>query len=300
MKFIFSSNILESTAYLNFLEEALIHYPETNFVITGDILNLFPETREHLPDSIFYELYGKSVINELDKLKTSMFKINRISPFAKSLHEMLSPLGEYHQKTQAMAVRRYERVFSHMEAMLGQNKMYYIAGDMDYPGLMECVTRRSTCFKSIDSKVVTLDGTKIAGIGGTPENLRPIPGIVDLAPNVMAPAELNRKLKTIWGVDVVVTHVCPDECSELRDFIKKSNVKLVVCKAPFIKKNQDNYRGKLEISTIKNTYIIKVRPFETQKHQAMVVDITQGNFDLKAVDIFEWSVSAAAETAGAG
>jgi hypothetical protein len=260
MKFILSSNVLESAGYINFLEEALVSYPEANFIVTGDLLNIFPETKEHLQDSIFYELYGRLVLDEMDKLKTSMFRMNRISPFAKSLHEMFSPLGEFYQKTQAMAVRRYERIFSHMEAILGQNKLYYIAGDMDYPGLMECVTRGASCFKSIDCKVVTVDGTKIAGIGGTPENIRPIPGIVDSTPNVMAPAELNRRLKTIWGVDVLITHVCPDECSELRDFIKKSKVKLVICKAPFVRKNQENHRGKLEISTIKDTHIIKVRP----------------------------------------
>ena len=222
MKFILSSNVLESTGYINFLEEALVNYPEASFIVTGDLLNTFPETREQLQDSMFYELYGRLILDEMDKLNTSMFRINRTSPFSKPLHEMFSPLGEYYQKTQTMAVRRYERMFSHMEAILGQNKMYYIAGDMDYSGLMECVTRGSSCFRSIDCKVITIDGTTIAGVGGTPENIKSVPGIIDLAPNEMAPAELNRKLKTIWGVDVLVTHVCPDESSELRDFIKKS------------------------------------------------------------------------------
>ena len=293
MKFILAANILENNKFINFLEDALIAYPDAGVIATGDFLNTFPETREHLQDSIFYELYGRLVLEEMDKLNQAKFRMLRQSPFAKSLQEMFLPMGEYYQKVQQMAARRYEKMFSHIEAILGQNNMYFVPGDMDYPTLAECVTRRSSCFHSLDFKLITLDGTQIAGIGGTPENVKPIPGVVDLTPNEMATAEFKRRLKRLWGVDVLVTHIAPEESGELRDFIKKSPVKLVICKAPFQRKNQENFRGKLEISTIKNTQIIKIRPFETVKHRAMVIDISKGNFDLQAVDIFEWSAATA-------
>ena len=290
MKFILVSNILENSGFINFLEDALVAYPDARFIVTGDFLNIFPETREQLQDSMFYELYGKSILDGMHKLNKFTFGFLKQSPFTTALQEMFFPMGEYHQKAQAMAMRRYEKMFSHFEAMLEQNSMYFVPGDMDYPLLTECVTRRSSCFHSLDSRVITLDGTKFAGIGGTPNNLKPVRGMIDLTPNEMVPDEFTRRLNNLSGVDVLVTHVAPEESRELRDFIKKSQLKLVICRAPFVKRGQENFRGKLETYTIKNTCVIKVSPFDTANHQVMIIDITDGNFEFQAMNIFEWGL----------
>lgn len=290
MKFVLISNILENSGFINFLEDALTVYPDANFIVTGDLLNTFPETREYLPESVFHELYGRLVLDEMDKLTKPSFSFFKQAPFTKSLQEMFSPMGEHCQKAQTMAHRRYEKMFSHIEAILGQNNMYFVAGAMDYPVLAEGVTKHSACFHSLDSRLVTLDGIKFAGVGGTPESVKPVRGVIDLTPNEMAAAEFTRKLNCLSGVDVLVTHVAPEESSELRDFIKKSKVKLVICRAPFVKQGSVNVSGKLAISTIKDTQVVKVGPFNTANYHALVMDIAYGKLDLSMVNTFAWSL----------
>lgn len=295
MKFILVSNILENNDFINFLEDALAEHPDARFIVTGDLLNIFPETKEHLTKSMFYELYGRWVTDELEKLKKKTFRFFKNSPFTKALQEMFLPMGEYYQKAQAMALRRYEMFFSNIEAILGQNTMYFVPGDMDYPILAECISRRSNCFQSLDVKVVRLDGTIIGGVGGCPENLHPIHGIIDSTPNTMAVAEFKRKLNLMTDVDVLVTHISPEECQELKEFIRSSKVKLLICKSPYYCKSKENFPGKLEQTKLYNTLIIKVKPFTKVDHQAMIIETTNGKFDPGSVRTLNWSAATIAE-----
>lgn len=292
MKVILSANLLENIGYVNFLEDVLAQDPEANFLVIGDLLNSFSTNKEYLTNSIFYELYGRLVVDEMEKITKAIFRFKKTSPFSKPLREMFSPVGEHQQKVQTMVVRRYERMFSKMQAILAQNTLYYLGGAMDYPEIINCITKGASCCCSLDNKVITIDGVKIAGISGIPNNARPMANILDLTPNEMVPAEYARKLNNILGVDILVTYVAPEQSKELRNFIKKSKVKLVICKAVDLVKKQEKFADNLDVSMIKNTKIIKVQPFSLANHQAVVLNITKGNIELDNIDIVNWSIGA--------
>ena len=288
MKFILVANVLENDKFINFLEDALVQYPDASFILAGDILNVFPETNEDIEDSMVYELYGRWITDELAKLRAKNFSFFQRSPFTKALEKMFLPMGEYYQKAHAMAERRYEKIFSHIETILGQNKLYFIPGDMDYPILAEYVARRAACFHSLDCRILKLAGSTFAGLGGNPANLHPVRGLIDSTLNPMAPAEFSRKLHMLRNVDVLVTHVAPEESSELKEFLRNAEVKILICRSPFHRQHKTNIRGKLEISQLFNTTILKVCPFAAQEHQAMVVDISNAEFVADKVQIFNW------------
>ena len=281
MKFILAANILENNEFGNFMESALVEYPDAGFIVLGDLLNNFPEASENLPDSMFCELYGQLALEETGKLFQNKFKKFKESTVAMSLKGMFLPLGSFYQKAQLMAHRRYERLFSQMEAILGHNNLYFVPGDMDYPGIAECVVHMSSSISSLDFRVVTVDDVKIAGLGGVPENARPFGKVIELTPNEMAAGEFKRRLQRLWGVDVLVTHIAPMESAEFMEFVKKSPVKLVICTAPA--------NDEFDVTNIKGKHLIKVQTFNPNANQGIVIELAKGTFDPKSVNIFEYN-----------
>lgn len=287
MKFILASNILEHHAFSNFISDTLINYPRAEFLVAGDLLNIFPEPGEYLEGSIFYELYGE-LINELDYLVKNNFKGVEKSPLIKPLQDIILPVGKHFFDAQIIAIHRYKKFFNKIERSLRNNQLYFIPGNMDYPILSKYLTIDSPYIHQIDNEILEKDGVIIGGIGGVPNTNHPFRGIVEISPYEMTEAEYERRLKNLWGVDVLITHVSPEECLILNEFLANSPLKLLICRAPFNFRRQSDFRGPLELYGIGDKYVIKVRPFEYPQNQAYVIDLVAGKLTPPAVEVFSW------------
>ena len=290
MRLILAANILENDSFANFIEAAHQKYPDASFFIAGDILNTFPEDRQYLPDSIVCELYGKLVIEQMDKVVQSRFRKLKASPFDAPLRECFLPTGECYEKAHLLAQRRYERFFSRIDSLLEEHELYFVSGDMDYPNWAECITRMSSKIHALDSKVITKEGLRIAGLGGVPDTVPAIHDVIDLVPNAMANAEFKRRLNSLWGVDVLMTHIAPEENSDLMTFVKKSPLKVLICRSQFNFSDKHNIDGPSQITQIKDKYVVRVGPFKTSNYQALMIQFAKGNLEPALADKFEWTM----------
>ena len=107
MKFVLSSNILEHQGFSDFVSATIKTYPDADFLIAGDLLNIFPEPGENYEGSIFYELYGTLMITEMERLIQQHFQQLEESKFIEPLKEMFLPTGKQFSKAQNIAYERY-------------------------------------------------------------------------------------------------------------------------------------------------------------------------------------------------
>lgn len=288
MKFVLISNILEHQAFADFTRAAIAAYPGAEFLVAGDLLNIFPEPGEDLQGSIFYELYGDTIVTEMDKLVQTRFKHPELSGFVKPLKEMFSPSGDRFQAARDIAWKRYQKLFATLEKSVEGSKFHFIPGNMDYPQIGGNLTKNSYRLHQIDREVFERDGVRIGGLGGIPKTVHPFRGIVEISPYEMSEAEYASRLNNLWGVDVLITHVSPEESPIISDFLNDSPLKLLICRAPFNFRKRSDFRGQMEIESIDDKCVIKVRPFDYPNNHAFVIDLVAGEISPPSVEVFSW------------
>jgi len=99
---------------------------------------------------------------------------------------------------------------------------------------------------------------------------------VDISPNEMSEAEYARRLRRLAGVDVLCTHVSPDEAPALGRFLDEGGARILVCRAPFDFSGARGYRGPSSVHRRGDAFVITVRPFEWPNGSALVLDLVRG------------------------
>lgn len=295
MRVLLASNILEHPGFFEFVAQAGIEHPETPLLITGDLLNIFPEPGENLEGSIFYELYGDIMIQEMDRLVKNRFQQVDHSYFIEPLRQMFLPTGTMAEPAQARAQQRYKAFFQALSNALGTRQCYFIPGNMDYPLIAAELLSNHPHIHQLDCRVVNSDGVSLAGLGGIPNTAHPFRNVVEISPYEMTQSEYERRLHSLWGVDILMTHISPEEYPPLLEFLTQSPVKLLICRAPFDFRNASDFRGKLELQTIDDDgrakAVIRVRPFDFPHNRAFLVDLPRGcetGSWPSAVETLEW------------
>ena len=295
MKIVLASNVLEHPGIASFLTAACRRWPASAVLVSGDLLNFFPEPGEDLEGSIFHEIYPDGlIVREMDRLVETRFAAPDQSRFIAPLRDMFLPTGPNVAKTRALARARYQRLFATLDGAMGNQRLYFIPGNMDYPRLADEAARQSRNLEMLDDDIVDLDGVRLAGLGGVPNTVHPFRGVVEISPYEMTEAEYGRRLNNLAGVDVLVTHVSPEECPMLRDFLEHTPLKLLICRAPFNFNRVSDFRGALEIQKVGSKHVIKVRPFDHPENHAFVIDLAPDRLAVLDVEVFRWEAAAVA------
>lgn len=288
MKFILTANTMEHPGFAEFVRDAAADYPEAAFLHCGDLLNVFPEPGEDLRGSIAYELYGELIIEEMARLRASHFANLPSSRFVAPLREMFAPEGRNFARAKALAGRRYAGVFAGMGHAVGDSELYFIPGNMDYPQLSTLFAAPCPSIYQLDGDMVTTGGVRLAGVGGIPHSAQPFRDMVPISPYEMSEAEYSRRLADVWGADVVITHISPEESPELAEFLRDSPVRLLVCRAPFdLGRRVGSCRGTSQSAQLEGKTVIEVRPFDFPENLAFVVDFSPDG-TVPQIDVLRW------------
>ena len=292
MKLILASNVLEHPAFADFARAALDRYPDAGFLVSGDLLNVFPEPGENLEGSIFHELYGGNLItSEMERLVETRFKDASSSPFLGPLRDMFLPTGPRFADATAMARARYDILWSKLRPVTRSHAFHCIPGNMDYPRLLEQTSASYPQVQMMDGNVVVIDGVRVGGVGGVPNTAHPFRGITEISPYEMTDAEYERRLQALWGVDILVTHLSPQECPALETFVKTSPLQVLICRAPFNFNRASDFRGKREIQQLEGKSILQVRPFDFPVNEAFVLNVEEGKLSNPLdVEVFRWQL----------
>lgn len=292
MKLCLATNILEHDAFFRFVEAVRGEHPDVAFVVAGDLLNVFPEPGEDLRGSIFQDLYGGALIADgLDELVRTRFRDVARSRLVDPLRQMFSGTGERYADATRCAARRYGRFFDRLDAARGASPFIFVPGNMDYPRLCYAETRHREGITQIDADFIELSGVRVGGVGGIPNTNHPFRGVVEISPYEMTEAEYARRLRQTRDVDVLVTHLSPEEYPPLDAFLADSPVRLLVCRAPFNFRREGDYRGRLETEVRYGKQVIKVRPFDHPANTAYLLDLDQG-LRPEAIQTLRWTDSA--------
>lgn len=292
MKVVLASNILEHAAFPAFVEAARHRYGEVAFLVAGDLLNVFPEPGEDLEGSIFHEIYGGDlIVTEMERLVKGRFADVAESRFLGPLRELFVSSGATYARGKEIASRRYGQLFARLAPALGGSRCYFIPGNMDYPALGFAHVRDTPALHQLDCDVVALGACRVGGVGGVPNTVHPFRGVAEISPYEMTEGEYDRRLRQLWGVDVLVTHVSPEEHPGLDSFLRDSPVRLLICRAPFDFRRQGDFRGQLALGTRAGKHVIKVRPFDYPTNAAFVLDLG-GTVDPPAAELFTWTSEA--------
>jgi len=287
MKLILASNILEHPGFVDFVKDASIRHSNAAFVVTGDLLNVFPEPGENIEGSIAHNLYGHIIRQGLDELIRTGMRESGSSCLLPSLKDLFHPSGVGFYKAKAMARERYRHLFRVIEKslkfLLGP-RFFYIPGHMDYP--LEAAAEIASCdhLRQVDQEILTIAGTKIGALGGIPNTAHPFRGVTEISPYEMHEKEYERRLNLLWGVDVLLTQLSPSESPALELFVRESPLRVLVCRAPFNFKKAHDFRGALEAVTLYGKTIVNVRPFDYPKNDYLVLDLK----NLESIQHFEW------------
>ncbi len=292
MQIILLSNMLEHAAFPDFLRDVSVLHPKAKFLVTGDLLNIFPEPGEDLRGSIFYELYGEMIVPGMDYLVRTGFHNIETSVFIDPLWQMFAPMGKNFKKACAIAAQRYRRFFAQVEKILanGANEMrfLFIPGNMDYPYLSWQETYGNPLFLQLDNAVLEINGVKIGGLGGIPNNAHPFRGVAEISPYEMHESEYARRLNLLCGVDVLLTHLSHEECPALRNFLKISPLQLLICRAPFNFKRTHDFRGELKMQTEQSKSVIFIRPFDYPVNNYGIIHIEPEKLKPPVMTLHQW------------
>lgn len=288
MQLILAANTMEHPGFPGFLRDAAQRYPQAAFAVAGDLLNVFPEPGEDMRSSIFYELYGNLAVDELQRLHDCQFSDVADSPLVGPLREIFTPGGRTLQQGRALASRRYGRVFGEMRAALNGRSLYFVPGNMDYPGLAQLFAAASPHIHDLDERVAEVDGFFLGGAGGIPSTAQPFGAITPISPYEMTPAAYAAHLEKARGCDVLLTHLAPEESPELSAFVQNSGVRLVLCRAPFDLRQTDNCRGLSQVSRLGSATVLKIRPFDYPENATFLVELNAHDGLPPHVEIFTW------------
>src|SRR5689334_11626280 len=111
MRFVLAANTMEHPGFPGFARDALAAHPDAALVICGDLLNIFPEPGEDLRGSIFYQLYGEFIVEEMEILRANQFATVHTSRFIELLRELFTVGGKTHALGTSLASHRYDLVF---------------------------------------------------------------------------------------------------------------------------------------------------------------------------------------------
>jgi len=92
----------------------------------------------------------------------------------------------------------------------------------------------------------------------------------------MSAIEYERRLWALEGVDILVTHLSPKEYPPLADFVRRTRLQMLVCRAPFDFSSQGDYRGKMQMYAIDSKHVVEVRPFDFPVNAAIVLRLGEG------------------------
>ncbi len=292
MQIVLLSNILEHASFPDFLRDVSALHPKAIFLVTGDLLNVFPEPGENLRGSIFYELYGEMIVSGMDDLIRTGFHNVPASIFIEPLSQMFMPTGKNFKKACLIAAERYRHFFVQVEKVLanctGNMRFLFVPGNMDYPFLSWQETYSNPLFTQLDNAVLEINGVKIGGLGGIPNNAHPFREVAEISPYEMHEFEYARRLNLLCGVDILLTHLSPDECPMLRDFLKTSPLQLLICRAPFNFKRTHDFRGELKMQTEQAKSVIFVRPFDYPVNNYGVIYVQPDQLNPPAMMLHRW------------
>jgi len=175
--------------------------------------------------------------------------------------------------------------------------MIFVPGDMDFPNLCEEITRPYSTIIPLDVTATIIEGVKVGGIGGINSNYveilkeKALPyGTKHLAVYECSNKDYQRKLKLLWGVDVLITHTSPEECPELMEWIKESPVQMVIHRSAYdFSGKNGSWRGETEFYSIDGKTIIRVGPFRLPVYYYLV-DISPGKLQARTLtaEIHTW------------
>ena len=274
MQFITAANTLEHPHFADFVSNALKSHPGSAMIICGDLLNVFPEPGEDLRGSIFYDVFGELIVDEMERMCADHFKHPQASRFVQPLRDFFAATGPTSERALRIATERYAKVFTGLQHAVSDHALYFIPGNMDYPRLSERFASAIPTIYQVDSEVVPVGGVKLAGVGGIPHSAQPFHDVVAISPYEMTDAEYARRLLAVRGADVLVTHLSPAECRPLSEFVRDSSVRLLICRAPFDLSHTGNFRGASMVTSIHGKTVVHVRPFEFPENFAFAVNIT--------------------------
>ena len=293
MQLVLMSNILEHPGFFDCVSHWATDHPGRGFLLCGDLLNVFPEPGEDLQGSIFAEINGDWIVPAMQALIDTRFQHLDQSRFVEPLKAMFTPNGATYSKANDIARQRYSRFFARLAQALGDSTFYYIPGNMDYPRLGLLATQPYPQIHQIDDEIVMLGQYRIGALGGIPNHSHPFRGLAEISPYEMAPQEYERRLWGLAGVDVLITHLSPEEYPPLLDFVRQTTLKTLVCRAPFNFRRQSDFRGQMEvcIDEPSGKPVYKIRPFDYPHNQAMVIDLNKCNSLTQPIQLLNWQAT---------
>lgn len=200
-------------------------------------------------------------------------------------------IGNKWRLTKEKALHRYFDFLHSLESALPESKqVYLVPGNVEYPGELFVVLSKLNSVINLDQDAIAQDGVTISGVGGAPAGLD-LGGLQSQA--MRAPYEYHedefaRRLNLLWGVDVLITNVAPEQSPALSTFVKKSPVQLVICSARNDLKGMRE--GGSELQDLDGKCIIKVQAFNAEKNTGYVVDLVPNKLSSVnlEVDIWTW------------
>lgn len=276
MKLVLVSNLLENEAFPDFLRAVSAAHPGAALLCAGDLLNIFPEPGEDFAGSMFHEIFGARVVDEVRRLVETGFSSADDSWLVEPLRDMFFPGGECAARALAMADARYAKLFAAIGGALFGRTFYFIDGNMDYPALSRLRAAAVPGLTPLGDAVIDLGGVTLAGLGGIPNTAHPFRGVVEISPNEMTEAEYERRLDRLADVDVLCTHLSPAEAPALARFLDRGGARVLVCRAPFDFRDPRDYRGRCSVYRHGDAHVITVRPFEWPDGGAFVLDLAPG------------------------
>jgi len=277
MRLILCSNILEHKGFTDFARDVLREHDGAWLLVCGDLLNIFPEPGEDLTGSIFYELYGDLIVDGMEELIKTHFKNIEKSVFIEPLRQMFLPRGAKYEAAKLIAKERYRRLFQRISLVLEKaglsSRMIYIPGNMDYPLLGASLLKNHPRIHQHDQEVLKIDTIKLGGIGGIPNNSHPFRDVAEISPYEMPEAEYAKRLSELNGADILIAHQSPSETHLLRNFLKNTPVRLLICRAPFNFTRAKDFRGQLAVAEEEGKTVIMVRPFDFPTNHYFTVDL---------------------------
>jgi hypothetical protein len=225
---------------------------------------------------MFHAIFGARVVDEVRRLVETGFTAADDSWLVEPLRDMFLPEGRIARRALALADARYARIFAGIAGALAGRSFYFIDGNMDYPALSRERAAVAPGLVPIAETVVTVDGITLAGLGGIPNTAHPYRGVVEISPNEMSEEEYERRLESLPAVDVLCTHLSPEEAPALGRFLDRGGARVLVCRAPFDFRDARDFRGRNAIRRRGDAHVITVRPFEWPNGGAFVLDLAPG------------------------
>ncbi len=291
MQLILASNVLEHKHFPDFMRDMRARHRGAWCVISGDLLNVFPEPGEDLCGSIFHELYGDVIVSGLDALVRDRFKSVKDSILLPFLRNMFLPTGSHYQQAKEIAQRRYRRLFDRIE----NARVLFIPGNMDFPRESEkCIIGRPNLVQ-LDQEILEISSYKIGGVGGIPNTCHPFRGLVEISPYEMHEEEYRRRLFALTGVDVLLTHLSPEESPALAEFLRDTPVKLLICRAPFNFARSSDFRGALQVHEVSGKSVVHVRPFDYPVNNYYVLNLAPDSLSSAQVTMHRWEATVAGQ-----